>query len=166
MVLILRKPAVFNLFLFLLSWGIFSTPDKKPISFRKTCRLHWYLFPQSTERNCVASIRESHSCLSLFRISHYIFLRGRQAKLLESSTKKYLITKRSSYATVEWFVRRETIDGLDGNGLLKTYALSMEDKMAAGAFGRARNCGCDTEWYIDNFHHMAIWMAIHLLTFI
>ena len=27
------------------------------------------------------------------------------------------------------------IDGLDGNGLLKIYALSMEDKMAAGAFG-------------------------------
>ena len=27
------------------------------------------------------------------------------------------------------------MDGLDGNGLLKTYALSMEDKMAAGAFG-------------------------------
>ena len=24
---------------------------------------------------------------------------------------------------------------------LKTYALSMEDKMAAGAFGRAANCG-------------------------
>ena len=31
------------------------------------------------------------------------------------------------------------MDGLDGNGLLKT--LSMEDKMAAGAFGRARNDG-------------------------
>ena len=33
----------------------------------------------------------------------------------------------------------KTIDGLDGNGLLKTYALSMEDKMAAverlGALG-------------------------------
>ena len=28
-----------------------------------------------------------------------------------------------------------------GNGLLKTYALSMENKMAAGAFGRARNYG-------------------------
>ena len=31
--------------------------------------------------------------------------------------------------------------GLDGNGLLKTYALSIEDKMAAGAFGCARNRG-------------------------
>ena len=30
----------------------------------------------------------------------------------------------------------KTVEGLDGNGLLKTYeALSMEDKMAAGAFG-------------------------------
>ena len=29
------------------------------------------------------------------------------------------------------------------HGLLKTYALSMEDKMAAGAFGRARNYGLD-----------------------
>ena len=37
----------------------------------------------------------------------------------------------------------KTIDGLDGNGLLKTYALSMEDKMAAGAVGRARNYGCE-----------------------
>ena len=33
------------------------------------------------------------------------------------------------------------MDGLDGNGLLKTYAHSMEDKMAAGTFGRARNYG-------------------------
>ena len=30
-------------------------------------------------------------------------------------------------------MRRETVDGLDGNGLLKRYALSMEDKMATGA---------------------------------
>ena len=32
---------------------------------------------------------------------------------------------------------------MDGKGLLKTYALSMEDKMAAGAFRRARNYGSD-----------------------
>ena len=32
-------------------------------------------------------------------------------------------------------------DGLSGNGLLKIYALSMENKKAAGAFGRARNYG-------------------------
>ena len=30
---------------------------------------------------------------------------------------------------------------LDGNGLLKRYALWMEDKMAAGAFGCAGNYG-------------------------
>ena len=29
------------------------------------------------------------------------------------------------------------------HGLLKTYALAMEDKMAAAAFGRARNYGLD-----------------------
>ena len=29
------------------------------------------------------------------------------------------------------------------NGLLKTYALSIEDKLAAGAFGRDGNYGCD-----------------------
>ena len=29
---------------------------------------------------------------------------------------------------------KKTINGLDGNGLLKTYTLSMEDKMAAGGF--------------------------------
>ena len=33
------------------------------------------------------------------------------------------------------------IDGLDGNGLLKAFVFSMEDKMAAGAFGRARDYG-------------------------
>ena len=32
---------------------------------------------------------------------------------------------------------------MDGNGLLKTYAFSIEDKMAAGAFGRARSYGSD-----------------------
>ena len=31
------------------------------------------------------------------------------------------------------------MDGLGGNGLLKTYSLSMDDKMAARAFGGARN---------------------------
>ena len=36
---------------------------------------------------------------------------------------------------------KKTIDGLDRNGLTKGYALSMEDKMAARAFGRARNYG-------------------------
>ena len=35
------------------------------------------------------------------------------------------------------------MDGLNGNGLLKRYAFSMEDKMAAGAFERARNYGRD-----------------------
>ena len=54
----------------------------------------------------------------------------------KEAAKKYLITKRNRL-TVEWFL----IDGLDENGLLKTYALSIEDKMAAGAFGRARNYG-------------------------
>ena len=33
------------------------------------------------------------------------------------------------------------MDGLDRNRLLKIYALSVEDKMAAGGFGRAKNCG-------------------------
>ena len=37
------------------------------------------------------------------------------------------------------FWAEKTIDGLDGNKLLKAYALSIEDKMAAGAFGRATN---------------------------
>ena len=36
---------------------------------------------------------------------------------------------------------KKTIDDLDGNGLLKGYTLSMEDKMLAGPFGRARNYG-------------------------
>ena len=40
-----------------------------------------------------------------------------------------------------FFEAKKTINGLDGNGLLKTYALSMEHKKAAGAFERARNCG-------------------------
>ena len=56
-------------------------------------------------------------------------------KFLEIITTKYIITKRNGL----W--SEKTIDGLDGSGLLKIYALSMEDKMAAGAFGRARNYG-------------------------
>ena len=32
-------------------------------------------------------------------------------------------------------------DGLDGNRLFRGYVFSMEDKMAAGPFGRARNYG-------------------------
>ena len=34
---------------------------------------------------------------------------------------------------------KKTIDGLDGNRLLKTHAFSIEDNMAAGALGHARN---------------------------
>ena len=56
-------------------------------------------------------------------------------KFLEIITTKYIITKRNGL----W--SEKTIDGLDGSGLLKIYAFSMEDKMAAGAFGRARNYG-------------------------
>ena len=40
------------------------------------------------------------------------------------------------------FWAAKTNDGFDGNGLLKTYEFSMEDKMA-GAFGCARNYGWD-----------------------
>ena len=36
------------------------------------------------------------------------------------------------------------MDGLDGNGLLKAYVFSMEDKMAAGAFGRGIGTMCET----------------------
>ena len=35
----------------------------------------------------------------------------------------------------------KTNNGMDRNGLLKAYAFSIEDKMAAGAFGCARNLG-------------------------
>ena len=35
----------------------------------------------------------------------------------------------------------KTIDGLDGNGLLKAHAFLMEDKMAAGAFGALGTMG-------------------------
>ena len=40
---------------------------------------------------------------------------------------------------MEWFPRREK----DGNRLLKGHVFSMEHKMAAGAFGHARNYGWD-----------------------
>ena len=33
------------------------------------------------------------------------------------------------------------MDGLNGKGLFKMYALSMEDKMADGALGCAKNYG-------------------------
>ena len=51
-------------------------------------------------------------------------------KLLEISTQKM---------PVGWFLSREN----NRYGLLKTYARSMEGKMAAGAFGRAKNYGWD-----------------------
>ena len=41
---------------------------------------------------------------------------------------------------------------MDGNGLLKEYALSMEDKMAARAFKRHRNYG----WIMDPSKYSAI----------
>ena len=48
---------------------------------------------------------------------------------------------------------KKAINGLDGNGLLKTYSLLMEDKMAARVFGCARNYGWDSP-----FKHWAqIW---------
>ena len=37
----------------------------------------------------------------------------------------------------------KTIDGLNGNALLKAYVFSMEGKMAAGGFGRTKNYGWD-----------------------
>ena len=45
---------------------------------------------------------------------------------------------------MEWFLRWEIIDGLDGNRLLKAYTFLMEDKMAAEAFGHAKNYGWDS----------------------
>ena len=67
----------------------------------------------------------------------------RLTKLLEITTKKYLITKRNSWAN--W----KTIHGLVGNVLLKTEVLSMENKMVAAAFGRARKYGWDGPFNFD-----------------
>ena len=47
-------------------------------------------------------------------------------------------------------VSEKIIDGLDGNGLLKAYVSSMEGKMAAGAFGRARSYGWDGPFKITS----------------
>ena len=41
------------------------------------------------------------------------------------------------------------IDGSDENGLLKAYVIYMEDKMAAGAFGCARDHGPDGNFNVD-----------------
>ena len=38
-------------------------------------------------------------------------------------------------------VSEATVDGLDGNGLLKAYAFSMKDKMAVGALGALGTMG-------------------------
>ena len=40
----------------------------------------------------------------------------------------------------------KTIHGLDGIRLFKTYTLSMEDKMVAGAFGCPRNYGTEIQY--------------------
>ena len=65
-------------------------------------------------------------------------------KLLEINTNKYLITKRNSYANCR--MRQENNRWL---GRRITISLSMEDKMAAGAFGRARNYGRDGHFNIS-----------------
>ena len=67
-------------------------------------------------------------------------------KLLQISTKKYIyiiIIAKRIVDRMNFKTRKQSIAWME-HGLqisLKTYALSMEDKMAAGAFGRAANCG-------------------------
>ena len=41
--------------------------------------------------------------------------------------------------TVEWFMSQENNRCIEWERITKTYALSMEDQMEAGAFWRARN---------------------------
>ena len=60
-----------------------------------------------------------------------LHLEMRLTKLLKISIKNTELARGIVRLTVEWFMRRENVDGLDGNGLLKTYVFSMEDKMAA-----------------------------------
>ena len=52
----------------------------------------------------------------------------------------------------------------DGNGLFSRgiFALSIEDKMAAGAFGRARNCGCEKMAAAKNVSWVLVW-AVKLM---
>ena len=64
---------------------------------------------------------------------------------LEISTEKYLITKTNRMADCRMVFEttKQSIARME-RGLqisLKRYALSMEDKMAAGAFGLATNYG-------------------------
>ena len=60
--------------------------------------------------------------------------------MLERSSIKYLITKRNSKADCRMDSEaRKQLMLVDGNGLLKAYVFSIEGKMAAGAFRRARN---------------------------
>ena len=45
---------------------------------------------------------------------------------------------------------------MDGNGLLKTHALLIEDKMAVGAFGRARTYGRDCPFILEVIEIVAL----------
>ena len=87
-------------------------------------------------------------------------------KLLEviACTKNYLITKRNSQASE---ARQENNSWLGRNGRLQVslrrYALLMEDKMAAEAFG----CSCELRMSWLNYYQELVmwWMATmaHLL---
>ena len=74
-----------------------------------------------------------------------LHLGTQSTKLLKINTKNTSSSWRIFRLTVEWFLK--TSDDLDGNGLLKTYVLSKEDKIAAGALGRDRNSSSSSSFF-------------------
>ena len=71
----------------------------------------------------------------------YLHPGTRLVKSLEIRTKKYLITKRNTEADCRMVfeTRRQSMARMEHG--LQNITRKMEDKMAAGAFGRATNYG-------------------------
>ena len=68
---------------------------------------------------------------------------------------------------MEWFPSRGINRWLDGNGLLKTDARSMEDKMAAEAFGGAGNYGWDPlQFFCDSVASNSSFVSSFLPSFL
>ena len=98
----------------LLQDASFSDKDRTPYGFKPEAKL---LKPNHFLRGSSQPL-----------LCYCLHLRTRLTNLLEISTKKYLITKLNSWAVfkIVYEVRKQSMAGMET--LLKTYALSKEDK--------------------------------------
>ena len=129
-------------------------PTEKPAMPWVQRQNHWSVTP--TNAVCVLDL--SGIFLPCFVVVVVVFFLSvlhpgtRLMIFLEMNTKKTQSHGGIVRLTVEWFLKtiKQSV-GLTEHGLqisLRRYALSMEDKMAVGTFGRARNYG-----YFEQFNY-------------